>query len=448
MTSEQGALTAQSVRQIIEGEGIKTVRVTFVDNSGVTRARNVTAATFATHGLEDGIQYPSAMLSVDTSATFVVPAGSGFASGYPSWVLKPDPATFVVLPWAPGTAKVVADVYTLDGDAVEIAPRSVLKRVLVNPLVNSYKRLRPYTFAPSNVSWGLENRMTLLRVPYARGKGTRLENRLPGADNNPYLMMAAVTGGSKGLGRAIALELAREGAEVALCARDGGEVEAAAREIGADVGREVLGVVADVTRVDDIQRLVEATVARFGGLDILVNNAGRATPGDFETLTDEAWQADLDVKLFSQIRCARAALPHLRARGRAHRQHQRGLRPDARPRVLRDQHEPRVLPRLQQGAGDATRAGEHPGQRRQHRLRGHAAVGQHLAASRPRHRPRGVPGAVGAAGRADGALRRARGSIGPRRLPVLAPGLLHHRPLRRCGWRHGQICVKTQCPCA
>src|SRR5579875_3471555 len=125
--------------------------------------------------------------------------------------------------------------------------------------------------------------------------------------------IALVTGGSKGLGRAIALELAREGAEVALCARDEGEVDAAAREIGGDVGREALGMVADVTRVDDIQRLVDATVQRFGGLDILVNNAGRATPGNFETLTDEAWQADLDVKLFSQIRCVRAALPHLRA---------------------------------------------------------------------------------------------------------------------------------------
>ncbi len=138
MTSEQGAHTARSVRQAIEDEGIKTVRVTFVDNSGVTRARNVTAAMFVNHGLEEGIQYPSAMLSVDTAANFVVPAGAGFASGYPSWVLKPDPATFVVLPWAPGTAKVVADVHTLDGDVVGIAPRSVLKRVLAGLAAHGY----------------------------------------------------------------------------------------------------------------------------------------------------------------------------------------------------------------------------------------------------------------------------------------------------------------------
>jgi len=127
--------------------------------------------------------------------------------------------------------------------------------------------------------------------------------------------VALVTGGSKGLGHAIALELAREGAEVAICARDAGEVDAAAREIGGATGRAIVGMVADVTRATDIQRFVDATVTRFGGLDIVVNNAGRATPGNFETLTDEAWQADLDVKLFSQIRCTRTALPHLRARG-------------------------------------------------------------------------------------------------------------------------------------
>lgn len=364
MTDQGSVMTAEGVRQAIADEGIKTVRVTFMDNSGVARARNVTAGMFATHGIEEGIPYPSAMLSVDTAANFVLAAGAGFASGYPSWVLKPDVTTFTVLPWAPGTAKVVADLYTLAGDLVEVAPRNVLQRVLralagegytargateyefyvfrqieggrpqptwagincysevvqhqvddiltalstnmdaiglgieeanteygpgqfeismghfegfraadmalyykmavkeimfqlgytatfmtkplngasgsgshfhhslyradtgrnafdapdgahglsdvarwfiggelrharavcalVNPSINSYKRLRPYTFAPSGVSWGLENRMTMLRVPHARGQGTRVENRLPGADNNPYLMMAAV----------------------------------------------------------------------------------------------------------------------------------------------------------------------------------------------------------------------------------------------------------------
>lgn len=362
--SESPTADAAALRERMTRDGIRTVRVTFIDNSGVARARNVSQSMFLRAGLEEGIQYPSAMLSVDTGANFVVPAGAGFASGYPSWVLKPDLSTFVVLPWVPGTAKVVADLYTLDGTKVESAPRAVLQRVidalrqegyvahgavehefyvfrslahgqapqpswtgsncyaevkqqqvddilttlgtnleaiglgieeanteygpgqfeissghfegvraadmsayykmavkelmhqlgyvatfmtkpvagisgsgahfhhslydtaghnafhdpdgeyglsdvarwfiggelrhaaavcaLANPSVNSYKRLRPYTFAPSNVSWGLENRMTLLRVPHARGSATRLENRLPGADNNPYLMMAAV----------------------------------------------------------------------------------------------------------------------------------------------------------------------------------------------------------------------------------------------------------------
>ncbi len=63
---------------------------------------------------------------------------------------------------------------------------------LTNPSINSYKRLRPYTFAPCNVSWGLENRMCLIRVPNGRGQGTHIENRSPGADNNPYLMMAGI----------------------------------------------------------------------------------------------------------------------------------------------------------------------------------------------------------------------------------------------------------------
>ncbi|WP_170098999.1 hypothetical protein [Kyrpidia spormannii] len=63
---------------------------------------------------------------------------------------------------------------------------------LANPSINSYRRLRPYTFAPSNITWGFENRMCLIRAPHVRGQGTHLENRLPGADHNPYLMIAAM----------------------------------------------------------------------------------------------------------------------------------------------------------------------------------------------------------------------------------------------------------------
>ena len=122
---------------------------------------------------------------------------------------------------------------------------------------------------------------------------------------------ALVTGGSKGIGRAVALELAAEGAAVGLCARSAGEVAEAVAELKA-AGAEAWGVAADVTVPADCERFVADGAEALGGLDILVNNAGAAHPGNFETLTDDDWQHDLDVKLFSQIRCTRAALPYLR----------------------------------------------------------------------------------------------------------------------------------------
>ncbi|GAA3438124.1 hypothetical protein BJ998_008545 [Kutzneria kofuensis] len=120
---------------------------------------------------------------------------------------------------------------------------------------------------------------------------------------------AIVTGGSKGIGLAVAAELIAEGASVAICSRNATELAAAASSLGGTVFHQV----ADVTDPASVQSFVDASAEALGGVDILVNNAGRAHPGNFETLTDEDWRADLDVKLFSQIRCFRAALPHLRA---------------------------------------------------------------------------------------------------------------------------------------
>ncbi|MCY0898957.1 MAG: glutamine synthetase family protein [Firmicutes bacterium] len=354
----------QDIIRLIDERHIEVVRVVFNDNANVARSRNIPAKYFRDVVLPNGVQYPSAMLSVDTAANFVVAAGAGFQGGYGSWLLKIDPETFTVIPWAKNSARVLADLYTLDGEPVSIAPRTVFRRVLgelerdgyqalgaaelefyifkqydtagyeptwtglqcysevkqgevdellyaivtnlrdvgidveaanteygpgqfevsinpgwgisqadraftfkaaikemmqqrgllatfmtkplngrsgsgshfhhslydkvtgrnvfydasdpdglsqtvkhfiagqlaharalsalANPTVNSYRRLRPYTFAPSNVTWGLENRMCMIRVPGARGQGTHLENRLPGADMNPYLMMAAM----------------------------------------------------------------------------------------------------------------------------------------------------------------------------------------------------------------------------------------------------------------
>ncbi len=124
---------------------------------------------------------------------------------------------------------------------------------------------------------------------------------------------ALVTGGSKGIGRAIAEELLTEEASVAICARSKDDLETTASELRQRFSdATVVDVLADVTDPEQVRSLVATATERLGGLDILVNNAGGAHPGNFEKLTDEDWHRDLDVKLFSQIRCFREALPHLR----------------------------------------------------------------------------------------------------------------------------------------
>jgi len=137
---------------------------------------------------------------------------------------------------------------------------------------------------------------------------------------------AVVTGGSKGIGKAIAAELMAEGAAVVICSRHQDELDAAAVELvkqmpdgSAGFGRGggagasmVRAMPCDVTEPEQVAAFIEAAAAAMGGLDILVNNAGGARPGRFGTLTDEDWHTDIDTKLLSQIRCTRAALPHLR----------------------------------------------------------------------------------------------------------------------------------------
>ena len=122
---------------------------------------------------------------------------------------------------------------------------------------------------------------------------------------------AVVTGGSKGLGLAIAAELVSEGASVAICCRSVDELAAAERNLR-DAGGHVFAAACDVTDPRQVTRFVEAVANAFGGIDILVNNAGGAHPGRFDTLTDADWQGDFEVKLMSHVRCTRAALPYLR----------------------------------------------------------------------------------------------------------------------------------------
>jgi NAD(P)-dependent dehydrogenase (short-subunit alcohol dehydrogenase family) len=125
---------------------------------------------------------------------------------------------------------------------------------------------------------------------------------------------AMVTGASRGLGLAIAHELAAEGADLAICSRDEDGIQRAAEEVRQH-GRTVLAATCDVTDPEQVGAFVARAAEELGGLDILVNNAGRAHPGSFGSLTDEDWHDDLDVKLLAMIRCSRAALPHLEAAG-------------------------------------------------------------------------------------------------------------------------------------
>jgi len=126
---------------------------------------------------------------------------------------------------------------------------------------------------------------------------------------------AVVFAASKGLGKAAALALAREGVNVAICARHEPELAAAAAEIRKATGVDVLTMTADVTKADDIQRFVDAAAQRFGRLDILVTNAGGPPSGTFDTFNDADWQAAFNLTLLSVVRMIRAALPHMRRAG-------------------------------------------------------------------------------------------------------------------------------------
>ena len=123
---------------------------------------------------------------------------------------------------------------------------------------------------------------------------------------------ALVTGASKGIGKAIAFELAREGAALAICARGAGVLEETAAALREKTCVDVFARTADVTDGKQVQSFVEQAAAALGGLDILINNAGSALPGTFEEVDEVRWRADLDVKLFAAMRCVRSALPYLK----------------------------------------------------------------------------------------------------------------------------------------
>src|SRR5438445_4060616 len=127
--------------------------------------------------------------------------------------------------------------------------------------------------------------------------------------------IALVAGASQGMGRATALGFAREGAKVAICARGEAALNEAAAMIRKETGGEVLSMVADMAKVEDIQRFVNKSAEHFGRVDIIVNNAGGPPPGEFMKFTDEDWNNAYNLSFMSTMRMTREAVPHMRKVG-------------------------------------------------------------------------------------------------------------------------------------
>ena len=128
--------------------------------------------------------------------------------------------------------------------------------------------------------------------------------------------VAIVAASSKGLGRAVATGLAREGALVTVNGRDAATLAATAETIRAATGVDVLEVVADLTEPGAAERLIEETVRARGGLDVVVCNAGGPPAGNFAAFpNDDPWRRALELNLMTTLRLSRAAVPHLVARG-------------------------------------------------------------------------------------------------------------------------------------
>ena len=127
---------------------------------------------------------------------------------------------------------------------------------------------------------------------------------------------ALVTGGSKGIGRAIAASLADAGADVALCSRNAREAQRVAAELASSAAGRVVGIGGDVRKLDDVRKMVAQTVERFEGLDILVANAGVGGGfGSVDEITPESWHHVIDTNLTGVYYCCHEAVPEMRKRG-------------------------------------------------------------------------------------------------------------------------------------
>lgn len=127
--------------------------------------------------------------------------------------------------------------------------------------------------------------------------------------------VAFVAAASKGLGRAIAEELAAEGANVAICARGADALGEAAKTIGGRHGVEVLALPGDISDPRQVDTMIQSAIGRFGKIDILVTNAGGPPSGNFESLTAGMWRRAAELTLLSVVNLVRAVLPGMKERG-------------------------------------------------------------------------------------------------------------------------------------
>jgi len=127
--------------------------------------------------------------------------------------------------------------------------------------------------------------------------------------------VALVGGSSKGIGRAVAMALGREGCSVTICARDNTALAATAQAIRSQTKAQVFSLVCDMSKYEDIKRVVAETVKTYGRLDIVVNNAGGPPTGTFDDFGETAWLQALNQNLLSAVRTIREALPYLRRSG-------------------------------------------------------------------------------------------------------------------------------------
>jgi 3-oxoacyl-[acyl-carrier protein] reductase len=127
--------------------------------------------------------------------------------------------------------------------------------------------------------------------------------------------VALVTGASKGIGKAVALGLATEGARLAVVARDAAMLDKFAAECRDRSRRDAVAVAADLSRLDEVERVVGEVKARLGRIDVLVNNAGAIRGGAFTAIPDAQWTEDWNLKLLGYIRMCRAVFPLMQAQG-------------------------------------------------------------------------------------------------------------------------------------